>query len=276
MSLVIASEPTSLVAVDDQCSAVEAWAERCDSIPELRDATNRLAAIDEYLTRTSTEGRGRVAAAMRRLEVRIGKLLGPATPNGGNDRNGSVATDPFEDGLTRHQRTDFRQMAENEDEVEKAISESTDEVPASRRSITARIRAARDANPIIGEGSGKTRAEVAAKVEKAKQMAASGSTSRQIATAIGITFESMSDFRKRHGVEVPADAVVGRQRRIDPNRVVSTIALDASHIAAGMDVLDLAYDELDRDRIPEWVSSLSEAIRSLTTLKRNLEKELTQ
>jgi uncharacterized protein (DUF2252 family) len=41
-------------------------------VAELCDAGNRLAAIDEYLSRTSTEGRSRVAAAMRRLEASVG------------------------------------------------------------------------------------------------------------------------------------------------------------------------------------------------------------
>lgn len=49
MSLVVAAEPTSLVAVEDQCAAIEAWAEACTSIAELRDAGNKLSAIDKYL-----------------------------------------------------------------------------------------------------------------------------------------------------------------------------------------------------------------------------------
>lgn len=138
MSLVAAA-PMSLAAVDDQCSAIEAWAEQCESVPELRDATNKLAAIDEYLNRTSTEGRGRVAAAMRRLEVRIGKLLGPARV--GRPAVGtSVATD-----LSPDQRSEFRQMAENEDKVEQVIAASTDEEPASRRKVLDRIR---DVSPL--------------------------------------------------------------------------------------------------------------------------------
>jgi hypothetical protein len=135
------SEPTSLVQVDDQCAAVETWAEQCDSVPELRDATNKLAAIDEYLSRTSTEGRARVAAAMRRLEVRIGTLLGPAESVAGPGRGKpSTATD----GLSRDQRHEFRAMAEHPEVVEDVIASSTDERPASRRQVQEAIR---QANP---------------------------------------------------------------------------------------------------------------------------------
>lgn len=269
MSMVLASNPTSLVAVDDQCAAVEAWAEQCESIPELRDATNRLAAIDEYLTRTSTEGRGRVAAAMRRLEVRIGKLLGPAE-HGGDRKSDQVRHDGLdpEDGLTRHQRTDFRQMAENEDEVEDVIAESTDEAPASRRKITDRIRAAKEAHPKAAE-------RLAVRIEKATKMAAEGYTSRQIADELGYTpgGDGFREFRLKHGIEVPADNVVGRVRRHDSNRVMEALALAAVNVTAGSELID--YEALDRDRLDEWASSLTSAISSLTTIKRKI-KELTQ
>lgn len=90
------AEPTSLVAVTDQCMAIETWAAQCDSIPELKDWKNKLAAVDEYLARTSTEGRARVAATMRRLEVRIGELLGPPEEvKTAPGRNASTASKVF-------------------------------------------------------------------------------------------------------------------------------------------------------------------------------------
>jgi hypothetical protein len=130
---VVTHEPTSLAAVHDQCAAIEAWAEACQSVPELRDASNKLAAIDTYLERTSIEGRARTAAAMRRLEVRIGQLLGPA-------ENRGPATPHRDERLHDQQRSDFRRMAEHEDVVEEVIACSTDEDPASRRKVTEAIR----------------------------------------------------------------------------------------------------------------------------------------
>jgi hypothetical protein len=138
---VVTHEPTSLAAVHDQCAAIEAWAEACQSVPELRDASNKLAAIDTYLERTSIEGRARTAAAMRRLEVRIGQLLGPAEK--GRPSNGNV---PREEHLPGNRRHDFRQMAEHEDVVEDVIADSTDEDPASRRKVTEAIRRQRQAD----------------------------------------------------------------------------------------------------------------------------------
>jgi len=137
MSLVLATEPSSLVAVEDQCVSVETWAESVTSIPDLRDAGSKLAAIDKYLDLTSTKGRARVAAAQRRLELRIGVLLGPAE-RGGDRKSDQVSHDLLD--LPAYQKADFRRMAENPDAVEEAIAASTDEAPASRRKITQAIK----------------------------------------------------------------------------------------------------------------------------------------
>lgn len=139
MSLVVATEPTSLVAVEDQCLRVEMWAESATSIPELRDAGNKLAAISEYLELTSTEGRSRVAAAQRRIEVRIGQLIGPA-PAPSESKRTDLDPSSMKDGLSRNQRSDFRRMASDPDEVEAQIAASTDDAPASRRKVTEAIK----------------------------------------------------------------------------------------------------------------------------------------
>jgi hypothetical protein len=133
-ALVVATQPSSLVAVDDQCARVEMWAESCDSIPDLQDANNKLGAIDEYLSLTATEGRARVAAARRRLEVRIGTLLGEAKPG---PPQSSLAG---EDSITPNQRHQFRQMAQNPEAVEAVIEDSTDEAPASRAKVLDAIK----------------------------------------------------------------------------------------------------------------------------------------
>jgi hypothetical protein len=84
---------------------------------------------------------------MRRLEVRIGHLLGdakPGNPTGANQHGGtSVATEV--PPLSKDQRHEFRQMADHEDLVEQTIAESTDDSPASRAKVLARLRAEREA-----------------------------------------------------------------------------------------------------------------------------------
>ncbi len=134
---VVAYDQNKGLAVYEQCETIERWAAECDSVPELRDAGNKLAAIDEYLSKTSTEGRARVAAAQRRLEVRVGVLLGPAEV--GRPVRENVDRDRHSD-VSRDQRADFRRMAEHPDIVDEVIAKSTDEEPASRRKVTDAIR----------------------------------------------------------------------------------------------------------------------------------------
>lgn len=107
-------------------------AEHCQSVPELRDASNKLAAIDEHLSRTSTVGRNRVAAAMHRLEVRCGQLLPPPAPPG---RPAANAPRAESSGLHPQREAEFRHMAAHPEIVEEVIAESTDEAPASRRKV---------------------------------------------------------------------------------------------------------------------------------------------
>jgi len=125
--------PMSPGAIEQRCSAIEAWAEHCDSIPELHNAGAKLAAIDEYLVRTTSDGRAMVAATQRRLEVRIGVLLGPATV-------GAHLLASKGDGLTPKERHAFRVLASDPEAVEEAIALSTDDEPASRRSVLSAIR----------------------------------------------------------------------------------------------------------------------------------------
>ena len=145
MSLVVSTEPTSLVAVEDQCARVEAWAEQSDSVPELRDAMNKLSAISEYLTLTSTEGVARVEAAKRRLEVRIGQVLGP--PQQGRRVDLEPLPRAEEVPVPPTQRHEFRQMAAHPDVVEQVIAESTDDNPPSRRQVTEAIKAEKPPAP---------------------------------------------------------------------------------------------------------------------------------
>ena len=99
------------------CQRIEAWAAEADNVTALKDAQ----------------------ATIRRLEVRMGELMGPAMRGGdhGNQHSGgkSSATDL---PLSPNERTEFRKMAENTDVVEAVIAASSDTSPppSSRGSST--------------------------------------------------------------------------------------------------------------------------------------------
>lgn len=135
--VVVVPQPSREVDVHGVCQSIEAWAAQTLDMGALKHNKAKLAAIDTYLDQTSTDGRAQIAATMRRLEVRIGQLLGEAQVGTNQHSEGSSASEPSP--LTPNERSQFRKMAENEDVVEEAIAASTDEKPASRASVISMI-----------------------------------------------------------------------------------------------------------------------------------------
>jgi hypothetical protein len=271
MSLVVATEPTSLVAVEDQCARIEAWAETCANVAELRDAMNKCSAISEYLRLTATEGTARVETTKRRLEMRVGLLLGP-TRQGQKSDDGPLHRDEEVAGMHDSQASTFRAMAADPDTVEEVISASTDTAPPSRRKVMDAIKAKR--KPTEEDVLKKlSRAAVAARVEKAKQMAAEGYTSRQIADAIEVTPGSFPEFRKRHGVDVPADAIVGKTRLLDADRMVAETVhtLEGAAMTVGL-IGDPREAGLNPARIEDWATSLRSSLTVLTQFSKQLKE----
>jgi hypothetical protein len=108
-------------------SSIEQWAEETDDVGQLNDARARLAAIETYLGKKNEEARAEIARADRLVEVRIGQLIGPAEVGSHH----SVATEGAEN-LSKHERSDFRRIAENADKP--AVKEAI-EAGESRRSV---------------------------------------------------------------------------------------------------------------------------------------------
>jgi len=121
------------------------WAETTDDVAKVKDAAAKWSAITEYVRQTSRGGVAEAEGTLRRLEIRVGTLLGPATRS--HDRTAgakSVATN-----IDRVARHDLRKLADHADVVEDVIATSDDANPPSRRKslseIERRKRAAEDA-----------------------------------------------------------------------------------------------------------------------------------
>jgi ParB family chromosome partitioning protein len=146
--------------------------------------------------------------------------------------------------------------------------------PAYEKLAAAKAEQSRKSDP----PSGNSRQAVAEKAERARQLAASGHTSRQIAADLNITAKGVQGLCKRHGIDIPADAIVGRIRIVDTRRVVSETVLELEAAAMSLAVLpnELALDEVDQSEIKDWVTSLSKSLKALNTFKKQLTKEMTQ
>lgn len=143
MSLV--PKPGELVdpaAVTERCDRIDAWAAIAEDVNALHGALAGLAAIDVYLDRSSTEGRARVNATMRRIETRIGALLGEPRRGERNDLSSADDTLPLSGPDHRNERSEFRQMAAHPEIVERVINEDAGDGdrPASRARVLHEIR----------------------------------------------------------------------------------------------------------------------------------------
>lgn len=117
----------------------------------------------------------------------------------------------------------------------------------------------------------KARSNVERRHERIKEMAAEGYSVSQIAADVKLSEQSVRNWGKSAGIDFIANRVMGKPQRHDPNRIVSTIVMDAQHLTGEVDLIDFAA--LDRSQLPEWIASLNESKRALASFIRRLEKE---
>lgn len=116
-----------------------------------------------------------------------------------------------------------------------------------------------------------TRAAVAARRTRIREMAEAGYTGHQIAQAVDLSVDGTRAIAKHEGIDIPADRVVGKIKRHDPNRIVAQIVADAENLTEGVDLIDFAG--LDRAQIVEWLTSLQDSRNKLGGFIRRLMKE---
>jgi hypothetical protein len=106
--------------------------------------------------------------------------------------------------------------------------------------------------------------------DKARRMAAEGYTSRQIGETIGV--KNPGPWLRKHGIDVPADAVVGKTRFHDSNRIVSETVYGLEGTVMALDLVE--FDSLDSAEIEGWVISLNQSLSKLRSFTTRL-KEMT-
>jgi len=99
------------------------------------------------------------------------------------------------------------------------------------------------------------------RIARLRELAASSHTTVQIAGALGVSTEWVWKAAREIGVVIHADRVVTKQR-VDANRVVAAMTLDAEHLTADVGLIDFAA--LDRTKLGAWVRSLQQSRRALS------------
>lgn len=159
------------------------------------------------------------------------------------------------------------QMADDvtDEQFEEAITEAKEERNVSRANVVRKIK--------DGGVSPKTARDDPARLQTICDMAEEGHNSQQISNELGVSTEYIRQLARDYDIDIPADKLTGRTRRIDSTRVVSHTVLGVSAVTSGLDLVD--FSELDGEQLQEWVNSLSESLRTLHKFADQLKKELT-
>lgn len=116
-----------------------------------------------------------------------------------------------------------------------------------------------------------------AKWERARDLAGQGNTSDEIASAVGVSRETVKNWAKRYEFEVPADvAVANTQRRINSAEVLANSVEIFAHTAEGLGLIN--FDQIEGttdEQAAEWLCSLKETQTAIRTLIRQI-KSLTK
>lgn len=236
----------------------------------------------------SKEIRDDAAEMVRRAEYALGKAIRKgqeegtvarkgSRPNGisPHERNGRPVAghipDPNLSSLPSptsfvsgdQERTEIYAMSDGvtEEEFEEVLTEAREEGSVSRANVVRKIK---------GQQSGPTRQQRADLIEK---LAREGYSSRQMASQVGYARDSqVRELAKEFGIDIPADRVIGKSRRVNSNRVLSGVTESLSAAAYSLQQIDPL--DLDQDQAQEWVDSLTESLsairKALNPIKESL------
>ncbi len=145
----------------------------------------------------------------------------------------------------------------DDDVFEEAITAAKGEGNLSRANVARKVKG--QASPVGTQ----------AKVETARSMAAEGYTSRQIGEVVGADGPS---FTRRHGIEVPADAQIGKTRRIDSTRVVTEMSHTLEGLVMSAELADPG--QVDLIELADLAESIGHSLRSLNRFHKRMKEQL--
>jgi hypothetical protein len=277
------------------CQRAKAWLREAlehGEIEQIAEIRSQAEAVRVYTTQRQLGKDAQLAAAeiVRRAErgigvaIRRGQQTGEIAKRG--DRGGRSASDVAAENpndrcddhldspgsFFRHadERADTYAMTDGVSDAyfEDALCKAKAEGNLSRANVVRKIRQRRAAAP-PGPGNqaaGQPPGELIAR------HAAAGMSSRQIAGLLGIGSHQVRDIAREHGVEIPADAVVGRTRPPDANRIVRETAHALEGLAMSVALADPA--DLDPAEAAEWAASLARSIRVLSQFLAQMRKAI--
>ena len=296
------ADPAAFVV--QACQRAKAWLREAlehGDIEQIAEIKSQAEAVRVYTTQKQLGKDAQLAAAeiVRRAERGIGLTIrrgqqngeiakrgdrgsrGAPGVHGGNpgDRRGDHLGSPRE--IFRHgdERADAYAMSDgvSDTDFEDALGEAKAEGNLSRANLVRKIRQ-RAGSPTAQGGEhapdpADRSAEAAARRrDLIGEFAGSGMSSRQIGERLGIGDDRVRQMAREQGIEIRADAVLGRTRRLDSNRIVRETVHALEGLAMGVELADPAG--VDPAEANEWAASMARSIRLLGKFLRQMKEAI--
>lgn len=269
-------------------------------IEQIAELRSQAEAVRVYTAQKQLGKDAQLAAAevVRRAErgiglaIRRGQAAGEITRRGGHGGNQHRRAEPVDNGFCTTRPTDYASPDEltgngagiyhladgvSDAEFEESLAEARAEENLSRANVIRKIRdkhtqerrqaGEQDPAPDRSPTAAQARRELIAR------NAAAGLSSRQIADQIGISDRRVREIAHEHGIDIRADAVVGRTRRHDSVRIVRETANALEGLVMGIELADPA--QLNPADAVVWASIIARSARVLGRFARQI-KEVTQ
>lgn len=145
-----------------------------------------------------------------------------------------------------------------EEEFEGALTEAREEGNLSRANLVRKVR--------------RSPTERQEKWDRIAELAAEGRTSQQIASIIGGNVNALRETARERGIDIPADRVTHRKRRVNADRILSGVA--ESVAAAAFSIQQIDPLDLDQEAAQERVDSLIESLTAIRKAVRTIKESL--
>lgn len=278
-----------MVALVDQARALLAQAKGMEGLAVTLEIKSRAEAIRVYTQQKDMGREAELSAAeiVRRAERRIGELIREgqaageigdrASSAGARWRSPSELQSPKEFFSSGSTQSETYAMTDDVSPgaFERAITNAKEEGNLSRANVIRHVTALKNGTQVapLDEPAFQSREAIEARRQRIREMAGTGARASQIGAEIGLSDEHVRKLAREMGVEIVAEKVVGKTRRIDPNRVVNEAVIALEAAVMGLDLVEM--DALDTDQVDGWVTSFNNSLRSLNRFAKQL-KEMTR
>jgi hypothetical protein len=285
------------------CERAKAWLREAlehGEIEHIAEIKSQAEAVRAYTTQKQLGKDAQFAAAeiVRRAERGIGVAIRRGQQNGEiarpGDRGSRGAAGVYggnpgarrgehlgsSGSFFRHdeERADTYAMTDgvSDTDFEDAIAEAKAEGNLSRANIVRKIRQQRRTPPArdghVPDPADWSPEAAAARIKLIAEFAARGMSSSQIGERLGIADDQVRQLAREHGIGIRADAVLGRARRPDSNRIVRETAHALEGLVMGVELADPAG--LDPAEATEWAASMTRSIRDLSKFLRQIKEAI--